>query len=71
MHDLAHSASEMLAKVKSGVKHEVEVVGASVTRGRKAGFKMSAAARKKMSIAAKKRHAAAKAKKVVKPAATK
>jgi hypothetical protein len=60
MHRLAHSASEMLARVRAGARTEVAVVESAVQRGRKAGFKMSAEARRKMSIAAKKRHAAAK-----------
>jgi hypothetical protein len=57
---LAKSATEMLSTVRSGVEAEVAVVTAAVKRGRKAGFKMSKAARRKMSIAAKKRHAASK-----------
>ena len=60
IHHLTDSAGKMLTKMRDGAEHEVAVFTASVKRGRKAGFKMSSAARRKMSIAAKKRHAAKK-----------
>jgi hypothetical protein len=58
---LAHAGTEMFARLKGGAETELVVVRRAVKRGRKAGFKMSAAARRKMSIAAKKRHAARRA----------
>ena len=58
---LAHAGSEMFAKLKGNAQMELRAVRKTVKRGRKAGFKMSAAARRKMSIAAKKRHAARRA----------
>src|SRR5580765_2243581 len=58
---LAHTGSEMFARLKRGAEAEVAAVRRTVKRGRKAGFKMSAVARRKMSIAAKKRHAARRA----------
>ena len=57
---LAHSGTAMLAKIRGEAKAEARVVRAAARRGRKAGFKMTAAARRKMSIAAKKRYAAVK-----------
>jgi hypothetical protein len=58
---LAHTGSEILAGLKSEAETDLAVVRRSVKRGRKAGFKMSAEARRKMSLAAKKRHAARRA----------
>ncbi len=58
---LAHTGSEMFARLKRGAEADVAVVRRTVKRGRKAGFKMSAVARRKMSIAAKKRHATRRA----------
>ena len=58
---LAHSGGEMFARLKHGAEADLVVVRRTVKRGRKAGFKMSAVARRKMSIAAKKRHAARRA----------
>ena len=58
---LAHTGSEMFARLKHGAKTDLAVVRRTVKRGRKAGFKMSAMARRRMSIAAKKRHAARRA----------
>jgi hypothetical protein len=58
---LAHAGGEMFARLKRGAEADLAVARRTVKRGRKAGFKMSAAARRKMSIAAKKRHAARRA----------
>ncbi len=56
--ELAHAGGEMFARLKGGAER---VGRQAVKRGRKPGFKMSAAARRKMSLAAKKRHAARRA----------
>ncbi len=61
IHQLAHTGGEMFARLKRGAEVDFVAVRRTVKRGRKAGFKMSAAARRKMSIAAKKRHAAKRA----------
>jgi hypothetical protein len=58
---LAHTGSEMFARLKRGAKADLAIARRAAKRGRKAGFKMTAAARRKMSIAAKKRHAARRA----------
>jgi hypothetical protein len=58
---LAHTGSEMFARLKRGAETDLVIVRRTVKRGRKAGFKMTAAARRKMSIAARKRHAARRA----------
>ena len=58
---LAQTGSELFARLKHGAETDRAVVQRKVKRGRKAGFKMSAAARRKMSLAAKKRHAARRA----------
>lgn len=58
---LAHTGSEMFARLKRGAKTDLAVARRTVKRGRKAGFKMSAMARRRMSIAAKRRHAARRA----------
>ena len=58
---LAHTGSEVFARLKRGAETDLVAVRRTVKRERKAGFKMSAGARRKMSIAAKKRHAARRA----------
>ncbi len=58
---LAHTGSEMFARLKNGADGHPAAAQRNGKRGRKAGFKMSAAARRKMSLAAKRRHAARRA----------
>lgn len=58
---LAHAGSDLFARLKRGAETDLVVARRAVKRGRKAGFKMSAAARRKMSIAARKRHATRRA----------